>query len=50
MPVIPALRRLKQKDHKLQTSLGYTARPCKERKEKGKREREEKGGEEKPAI
>jgi hypothetical protein len=48
MPVIPALRRLKQKGHELETSLGYLARPClktkeKEReKEKRKRKRERK--------
>lgn len=28
MPVILALRRLKQKDCKLRTSLGYIAKPC----------------------
>jgi hypothetical protein len=28
MPVIPALRRLRQKDQKFKASLGYLARPC----------------------
>jgi hypothetical protein len=28
MPVIPALRRLRQEDHEFKTSLGYIARPC----------------------
>jgi hypothetical protein len=27
MPVTPALRRLRQEDHKFEVSLGYTARP-----------------------
>jgi hypothetical protein len=27
-PVIPALRRPRQKNYKFQASLGYTARPC----------------------
>jgi hypothetical protein len=27
-PVIPALRRLRQKDHKFKASLDYTIRPC----------------------
>jgi hypothetical protein len=25
---MPALRRLRQKDHELEANLGYTARPC----------------------
>jgi hypothetical protein len=29
MPVIPALRRLRQEGHEFKTSLGYTARPSK---------------------
>jgi hypothetical protein len=28
MPVTPALRGLRQEDHKLQANLGYTVRPC----------------------
>lgn len=27
-PVIPALEKLRQEDHKLEASLGYRARPC----------------------
>jgi hypothetical protein len=34
MPVIPALLRLRQEDHKFKTSLGYIARPCLEKKKK----------------
>jgi hypothetical protein len=33
MSVIPALRRLRQKNHKFKYSLGYMTRPCQERKE-----------------
>jgi hypothetical protein len=34
-PIIPALRRSKQKDHEFEASLGYTARTClKKRKRK----------------
>jgi hypothetical protein len=28
MPIISALRRLRQEDHEFKTSLGYTVRPC----------------------
>lgn len=28
MPIIPVLKRLRQKDHKLETSLGYIVRSC----------------------
>jgi hypothetical protein len=33
-PLIPALRRLKQKDHKFEASLGYIARPSLKKKKK----------------
>jgi hypothetical protein len=28
IPIISALRRMRQKVHKFETSLGYTMRPC----------------------
>jgi hypothetical protein len=31
-PVIPALRKLRQEDHKFKVSLGYIERPCLEKK------------------
>jgi hypothetical protein len=34
MPVIPALERQRQEDHKFQSSLGYRARGCPHRKKK----------------
>jgi hypothetical protein len=39
MPVAPALRRLRQENHKLEASLGYTVRPGKREKEKPQQER-----------
>jgi hypothetical protein len=32
IPVIPVLRRLRQKDSRLKANLGYIARPCLKRK------------------
>jgi hypothetical protein len=32
MPIIPVLRRLRQKDHKLKDSLSYIARPYLQKK------------------
>jgi hypothetical protein len=37
MPVIPALRRLRQEDHKSKTNLGCTARSCLKRERKKKK-------------
>jgi hypothetical protein len=34
MPVIPALRRLRQKDYKFKANLGYIAEPCLKKKKK----------------
>jgi hypothetical protein len=34
IPVIPALKRLRQEDHKFEASLGYTVRPCLKRASK----------------
>jgi hypothetical protein len=34
MPVFPALERLRQEDHKFETSLGYRARHCLRKKKK----------------
>jgi hypothetical protein len=36
MPVIPALRRLRQEDNKFKVSLGYIVRPCEKEKERKK--------------
>jgi hypothetical protein len=35
LPVIPALRRLRQKDHKFEAGLGYTMRPYLKKKKNG---------------
>lgn len=32
MPIIPELRKLEQKNHELGASLGYTVRPCLQKK------------------
>jgi hypothetical protein len=46
MPVIPALRRLRQEDLKFEAGVGYTARPCHKKEEKrGGEGREGEGGE-----
>jgi hypothetical protein len=45
IPVIPALRRLKQKDLKFKASLGYIVRPVSKKKKKKKREEIGVGGE-----
>jgi hypothetical protein len=39
-PVIPALRRLRQEDHKFEVRVSYIAGPCKrkERRKEGRRE------------
>jgi hypothetical protein len=34
MSVTPALRRLRQEDHEIKASLGYTARPCLKKRKK----------------
>jgi hypothetical protein len=50
IPVIPALRRLRQENYKFKASLCYIERPClqfRERKREKKKEGEEKGEEEK---
>jgi hypothetical protein len=39
MPVIPALGRLNEEDHELETSLGYIARPCLKKQKKYIKER-----------
>jgi hypothetical protein len=35
MPIIPALGRLRQEDHKFEDRLRYVARPCLKKKEGG---------------
>jgi hypothetical protein len=39
MPVIPALRRLRQEDHKFEASLNNRVKPCLKKKKKKKTER-----------
>jgi hypothetical protein len=48
MPVIPPLRRQKQKDHKFEVSLGYIARSCLKKKKKKERERKKKKTQQNP--
>jgi hypothetical protein len=42
--VIPALRRLRQKNSKFRVVLDYTGRPCERKEEKEGREGEREGG------
>jgi hypothetical protein len=43
MPVMPAFRRVKQKNHKPEASLGPMARPClKKKKKKERKENKQK--------
>jgi hypothetical protein len=46
MPVIPALRRQRQEDHKIEASLGCIWRPCLKTTQEGGREGRRKGGRE----
>jgi hypothetical protein len=34
VPAIPVFRRLRQKEHEFEASLGYTERPCLKKKKK----------------
>jgi hypothetical protein len=43
IPVIPALRKLRQEDYKFEASLGYIVKPCLKKKKKLKRVEVERG-------